>query len=210
MGDFIAFKDYDIRTHKIINFGKPAVELNYYLKHKYFVDTQKTEDEIRIFLSHYIKDLAEEREEINDKIKRVHTGSFDVADVASLLASYRADLETLKTHTEYWQEMAKNLSDMEWVVSNYTHGFHYYELGYKYYDAVLEEFVSTNSHMVKNQFNKNGELTQERHNLIFVDEKAIGHPVPNQHKMVEKLLATFPQQITVGIRTYYFKGKHQD
>jgi hypothetical protein len=40
-----------------------------------------------------------------------------------------------------------------------------------------------------------------------VDEKAIQYPIANQHKTVENLLASFTQQIQLGIKTIYFKNK---
>ncbi len=207
MTSFELYVPFDIRTHKIVNYGTPAVELNFYWKHKYFVDTKRSEKEISIFLVGYLKDLADEKKELLKTIKNVY--ALDLSEDAKnrLIESYQSSMDTLQNQQEYWEKINKNLSNMEWVISNYEHGFHYYELGFKYWDSPLSEYVTYNSHMVKNQFNKNGELTQERHNIIFVDETAIQYPIANQHKMVENLLASFTQQIQLGIKTIYFKNK---
>ena len=207
MASFEPYAPYDIRTHKMVNYGTPAVELNFYWKHKYFVDTKQTENEIFTFLIGYQKDLADEKKALIKSIKKVYT--LDLSDDAKnrLIDSYQSSMETLKLQQEHWEKVNKNLSNMEWIISNYEHRFHYYELGFKYWDSPLSEYVSYNSHMIKNQFNKNGELTQERHNIIFVDEKAIQYPIANQHKTVENLLASFTQQIQLGIKTIYFKNK---
>jgi hypothetical protein len=207
MASFEPFAPYDIRTHKMVNYGTPAVELNFYWKHKYFVDTKRTEKEIFNFLAGYQKDLEDEKNELLKTIKKVYV--LDLSEDAKnrLIDSYQSSMENLQNQQEYWEKVNKNLSNMEWVISNYEHGFHYYELGFKYWDSPLSEYVSYNSHMIKNQFNKNGELTQERHNIIFVDETAIQYPIANQHKTVENLLASFTQQIQLGIKTIYFKNK---
>ena len=57
MDSFEPYAPYDIRTHKMVNYGTPAVELNFYWKHKYFVDTKRTEKEIFNFLVNHQKDL---------------------------------------------------------------------------------------------------------------------------------------------------------
>ena len=207
MTSFESFAPYDIRTHKMVNYGTPAVELNFYWKHKYFVDTKRTEKEIFNFLVGYQKDLEDEEKELIKTIKKVYALDLSVDAKSRLLESYQSSMETLQNQQEYWEKVNKNLSNMEWVISNYEHGFHYYELGFKYWDSPLSEYVTYNSHMIKNQFNKNAELTQERHNIIFVDETAIQYPIANQHKTVENLLASFTQQIQLGIKTIYFKNK---
>ena len=209
MNAFKPFAPYDIRTHKLVNYGTPAVELNYYYKHKYFVDTKAKQENIEQYITTYLDDLAEEKAELKERIKKVLTEISDTAAKENLLESYKAEMLNLQEHTDYWVTVARNLSKMEWVISNYELGFHYYELGFKYWDNKELEYVINNSHMIKNQFNKKGELIQERHNLIFVDEQALQRPVPNQHKTVEKLLSTFTTQFRLGIRMLYFKEKRR-
>ncbi len=207
MATFEPYATYDIRTHKMVNYGSPAVELNFYWKHKYFVDTKKTGKEILGFLVGYQKDLESESKELLKSIKKVYSLDLPDDSKSRLVESYQDSMEQLNTQLEYWNQVSHNLSNMEWVISNYEHGFHYYELGFKFWDSHLSEYITNNSHMVKNQFNKDGELTQKRHNIIFVDDIAIQHPIPNQHKTVENLLASFTQQIQLGIKTIYFKNK---
>ena len=210
MNDFKPFAPFDIRTHKLINYGTPAVELNYYYKHKYFVDTKATQENMEQYLIIYLDNLADEKADLKERIKK-GLGEFSEAltseERETLLESYQSEMLTLQQHTDYWVSVAKNLNNMEWVISNYELGFHYYELGFKYWDDKELEYVIHNSHIIKNQFNRKGELIQERHNLIFVDEQALQRPVPNQHKTVEKLLSTFTTQFRLGIRVLYFKEK---
>lgn len=207
MNDFSPFAPYDIRTHKLVNYGTPAVELNYYYKHKYFVDTKAPEETIEQYLVTYLDDLADEKAELKEKIKEVLEAFSEPEERENILESYKVEMLNLQEHTDYWATVARNLSKMEWVISNYELGFHYYELGFKYWDSKELEYVIYNSHMVKNQYNKKGELVQERHNLIFVDEQALQRPIPNQHKTVEKLLSTFTTQFRLGVKMLYFKEK---
>lgn len=207
MNDFKPFAPYDIRTHKLVNYGTPAVELNYYYKHKYFVDTKATKEKIEQYLITYLDNLADEKAELKAKIKKVLEEFSEPAERENILESYKAEMLNLQEHTDYWFTVAWNLPNMEWVISNYELGFHYYELGFKYWDNKELEYVIYNSHMVKNQYNKKGELIQERHNLIFVDEQALQRPIPNQHKTVEKLLSTFTSQFRLGVKMLYFKEK---
>jgi hypothetical protein len=210
MNDFKPFAKYDIRTHKLVNYGTPAVELNFYYKHKYFVDTKQTMQSIEQHLMTYLDNLADEKFDLKVKIKQIIeelSETTEPAERESILETYKAEMMNLQEQTDYWTNLARNLSKMEWVISNYELGFHYYELGFKYWDNKELEYVIYNSHMVKNQFNKKGELIQERHNLIFVDEQALQRPVPNQHKTVEKLLSTFTSQFRLGVKMLYFKEK---
>ncbi len=206
MKDFEPFKESDIRTLKLVNYGNPAVELYFFLKHKYFVDKKQTEESIYGILQAYQNDLREQQQAILLSMKKAYT-MLPMNEMKDLVDSYMGEMDALNKQAAYWEEMEGRLEDMEYVISNYEHNFQYYELGYKYWDAELSEYVIYNSHMVKNQTNRNGEITQERHNLIFVDEKAIAVPIPNQHKVVEKFLATFPEKFKLGTRMVYFKPK---
>ena len=208
MKDFEPFKETDIRTLKLVNYGNPAVELYFFLKHKYFVDKKQTEESIYGILQAYQNDLREQQQAILLSMKKAYT-MLPMNEMKDLVDSYMGEMDALNKQAAYWEEMEGRLEDMEYVVSNYEHNFQYYELGYKYWNAELLEYVIYNSHMVKNQTNKNGEITQERHNLIFVDEKAIAVPIPNQHKVVEKFLATFPEKFKLGTRMVYFKPKEK-
>ena len=207
MNDFKPFAPYDIRTHKLVNYGTPAVELNYYYKHKYFVDTKANEETIKQYLITYLDNLADEKAELKERIKKIREDFSAPEERENILESYQAEMLNLQEHTDYWATVARNLSKMEWVISNYELGFHYYELGFKYWDNKELEYIIYNSHMIKNQFNKKGELVQERHNIIFVDEQALKRPIPNQHKTVEKLLSTFTTQFRLGVKMLYFKEK---
>ena len=208
MKDFEPFKETDIRTLKLVNYGNPAVELYFFLKHKYFVDKKQTEESIYGILQAYQNDLREQQQAILLSMKKAYT-MLPMNEMKDLVDSYMGEMDALNKQAAYWEEMEGRLEDMEYVVSNYEHNFQYYELGYKYWNAELLEYVIYNSHMVKNQTNKNGEITQERHNLIFVDEKAIAVRIPNQHKVVEKFLATFPEKFKLGTRMVYFKPKEK-
>ena len=206
MKDFELFKESDIKTLKLINYGNLAVELYFFLKHKYFVDKKQTEESMCGILQTYQNDLREQQQAILLSMKKAYA-TLPMNDMKDLVDVYMEKMDLLNKQAAYWSEMEGRLEDMEYVVSNYEHNFQYYELGYKYWDAELLEYVIYNSHMVKNQTNRNGEITQERHNIIFVDEKAIAVPIPNQHKVVEKFLATFPEKFKLGTRMVYFKPK---
>lgn len=209
MKEFEPFKEADIRTLKLVNYGNPAVELYFFLKHKYFVDKKQTEESIYGILQAYQNDLSEQQQAILLSMKKAYT-MLPMNEMKDLVDSYMGEMDALNKQVAYWEEMESRLQDMEYVVSNYEHNFQYYELGYKYWDAELLEYVIYNSHMVKNQTNRNGEITQERHNLIFVDEEAIAVPIPNQHKVVEKFLGTFSDKFKLGTRTVYFKPKGKE
>lgn len=206
MKDFEPFKASDIRTLKLVNYGNPAVEVYFYLKHKYFVDKKQTKESIYGILQAYQNDLEQQQQAILLSMKRAYA-TLPMNEMKGLVDVYMTEMDVLNKQAAYWSEMKERLEDMEYIVSNYEHNFQYYELGYKYWDAELLEYVIYNSHMVKNQTNRIGQVTQERHNIIFVDEKAIAVPIPNQHKVVEKFLATFPEKFKLGTRTVYFKPK---
>lgn len=201
MNDFEAFSSYDIRTHKLINYGRPAVELNYYYKHKYFVDTKASEKTIKQYLDNHLANLATEKAKLKEKMEKIS----ETKELETIFESYKAKMFNLQEQLDHFEKVSTNLSSMQWVISNYELGFHYYELGFKYWDAKELEYVTYNSHLIKNQHNKHGVLTQERHNVVFVDEQALLRPIANQHKTVEKLLSTFTTQFQLGVKKVYFR-----
>lgn len=207
MNDFSSFAPYDIRTHKLVNYGKAAVELNYYYKHKYFVDTKASQKTIEEYVLTYLDNLESEKTKLKAKIQQAFEKLSEPEQRANLVESYQLAMLSLQDDLDYWLNVSQNLSNMDWVISNYELGFHYYELGFKYWDSDEIAYVVYNSHMIKNQYDKRGQLIQERHNLIFVDEQALKRPIPNQHKTVEKLLSTFTSQFRLGVKKIYFKDK---
>lgn len=209
MENFEVFKDSDIRTVKLVNYGKPAVALSFFLKHKYFVDKKQPKDSIYRILKTYQKELEEKQKTLLLRMKNAYE-TLPMDKMKALADSYAEEMNGLTQELAHWSEQERLLDKMEWVVSNYEHNFEYYELGYKYWDSALLEYVIYNSHMIKNQTNRAGKVSQIRHNIIFVDKQAIGVHIPNQHKVVEKFLASFPQKFKSGTRTVYLKSKEEE
>lgn len=192
MPSFAPMADDDIRSCKIINFGKPAVELSFFTKHKYYLKKKINPAYIRDFLVMQLNELIEKKDEIISLIPlKMEKESLEL--LKEQLDSFIRQIEDLKN-------IIDNLEQYDFAISNYEMGYLYTELSYKYQTSE-GNYDNENSHIIKNN-----EL-EERINVIFIDEQAIQKPIANQQKKIDAYLATFPIQFSEPSKVIYLKKK---
>lgn len=189
---FTPMADDDIRSCKIVNFGKPAVELSFFTKHKYYLKKKVNLAYIRDYLGMQLNELIEKKDEIILLIP-LEMEKENRELLKEQLDSYIRQIEELKN-------IIDNLEQYDFAISNYEMGYLYTELSYKY-QATDGNYDNENSHIIKNN-----EL-EERINVIFIDEQAIQKPIANQQKKIDAYLATFPIQFTEPSKVIYLKRK---
>lgn len=189
---FAPMADDDIRSCKIVNFGKPAVELSFFTKHKYYLKKKVNLAYIRDYLGMQLNELIEKKDEIVLLIP-LEMEKENRELLKEQLDSYIQQIEELKN-------IIDNLEQYDFAISNYEMGYLYTELSYKY-QATDGNYDNENSHIIKNN-----EL-EERINVIFIDEQAIQKPIANQQKKIDAYLATFPIQFTEPSKVIYLKRK---
>jgi hypothetical protein len=189
---FAPMADDDIRSCKIVNFEKPAVELSFFTKHKYYLKKKVNLAYIRDYLGMQLNELIEKKDEIILLIP-LEMEKENRELLKEQLDSYIRQIEELKN-------IIDNLEQYDFAISNYEMGYLYTELSYKYQTA-NGNYDNENSHIIKSN-----EL-EERINVIFIDEQAIQKPIANQQKKVDAYLATFPIQFTEPSKVIYLKRK---
>lgn len=191
---FAPMADDDIRTCKIVNYAKPAVELSFFSKHKYYIKKNVNPTFLKWFLH---EQLTEKKQQVTELAKEILTqpkAELHLLDtIIDLVKNYQSQIEGI-------QDIIDNIDQYEFAISNYEMGYTYTELSYKYLNT-QGKYSNENSHIIKD---RNG---KECINVIFIDYEAIQKPVANQQKKVDSYLATFPIRFAEPSKIFYFKKK---
>jgi len=183
MSLFAPLADFDCRTIKLVNYGRPAISLAYFTKHKYYVDKKLHPDQIRAILFQQIQDAR---------------ASYNSEDVAEELK------ETLLQQIDHYQDVYNHMERYQFALSNYYRFYRYSYVSFRYVQHGL--IKSANSHLIKHTIDKDsGEILIERTNIIFVDEIALVKQATYANKEVVDFLNTFTDVIPLGKVDFYFK-----
>jgi hypothetical protein len=186
---FAPMVDDDIRTCKIVNYNKPAVELSFFSKHKYYVKKEVNPTALATFLQ---EQLFEQKQQI-DKLKSEILKEGNIDSLVNLLGDYVRGMGDI-------EEIIEHLEEYEVAISNYEMGYTYTELSYKYEEGE-GKYSNENSHIIKD---RNGKACM---NVIFIDPVAIQQPVANQQKKVDSFLASFPIRFVESSKIVYLKKR---
>jgi len=188
MDNFIKFSEYDIRTYKIINYGKVAINLTFNTKHKYVVRKKLKKEEIQTTLNALI----------SDHIKAIEKS--EVERTPEDNASLGYDIGLLK-------KMIKNIENYEFCLSNFYKNYHYSTIAFRYKNEE-GKFCSANSHLIKDLLHKKTNLlVEKRFNIVFVDLALLQERIPYANKEVEKYLKSFNLLINLGTLDFFAKLK---
>ncbi len=181
MATFEPLKDFDCRLIKLINYGRPAISLHYFSKHKYYLKRNLDLDLIEGLLAERIEQLKESIEGARED------------------EGYRKELEK---ELRYFRKVYKQADKLPFALSNYSRYYHYTYVSYRYQtDRGLE---SANSHLINHTLDKEtGEILIERLNVIFVDEAALQEHHPYDNSKVLTYLKGFSRVISLGKTDFY-------
>ena len=186
MGLFSAFADFDCRLIKLLNYGRPAIALSYFNKHKYFVDKKPPINEVKAILTDHIDNLVEQHIE------------GDTSESNQLL----------KKQIKKYTALLKRADNHVYAYSNYSRNYVYAYVTYRYFagQSPLTGLIdSANTHLIKHTTNRDGEVTIERTNVIFVDEDSLSRRISYDNKQVDKFLIGFTDVINCGKYDLFIK-----
>ncbi len=201
---FADYKDFDCRTIKLVNFGRPAARLTFFKKHRYWVlkNADLTREEKTTRITSYINELIVKKEILLDKTDRL-TGM--------ALSDAKGQLGLMREEINAWEKVLHNVDSFDMAVSNYQRDYHYLTLNYKYRATDQEqEYKNGQEHLLNPQRDNRGVITQQRFNIVFIDLREISREHPHQHKEIENFLNNFTLVSQTGKQQLYARLKPLD
>ena len=204
MIEFEEFKDIPFKDFKLINYGKPAVNIIFNSKHKYFVKKKINELELKVLI-HSQRESLELR---LDALEIQHTyelkNNLDLGKQKEIKGKFKIIEKGLKDKIALCKDIFENTQLYESTMSNYYKYYTYTFVTFKYLDTTSGLLVSENSHIVKNVI-RNDHLFKVKTNIIFVDFKAMQNHQPYQNKKVESFLNSFDHKFEYGVQELFIK-----
>jgi hypothetical protein len=183
---------------KILNLGRPAFRITYFISHRYWIKKPDSiSNDLRTAtIQPLIDQLVERRECLSAKDSGLQRQEIDI-------------------QIRHWQDVIHQPQNYDVAISNYKRYYFYYTINYKFIQQENnpeQEYrvENTTDHLIKNLYDKTtGQLTRAQYNICFVDTLAITKPDPNQHKLIEKYLDTFPTSANLGQHFVYARPKNE-
>jgi hypothetical protein len=196
---FADFEQFDCRSIKLVNYGKPAVRLTFFRKHKYWLlrnaDLNREDKQLRVM--NYINELVVKAEIMTDRLDALP--GFKQSEQREKVGGMREEIRA-------WQQVLEQIDDFELAVSNYRRDYQYVTLNYKY-RLETGEYANGQEHLLNPQRDNQGVVTQPRYNLIFVDVREIEREHPHQHKEIENYLNNFSLMTQSGKQQLYARRR---
>jgi len=171
---------------KLVNYGRPAISLSFYSKHKYTVRRNASQADILLHLKTFRDELL--NRSLVQQLTVQQQGKLREAD-------------------ELFRTLRDNADQYETCFSNYHHYYRYWYCSYRYFEDATQVKAETSSeHLLKHTERIEGQV-HERLNVIFIDPTFITRPVPHDHKLIDRELASFPIQIRQGVTTLYLRKR---
>jgi len=199
MPRFAAYADFDCRTIKIVNFAKPALRMTFFKKHRYWLlkdkDLPILDKQAKI--KEYINQMIVKAQMIGDKASHF---------AGPQLSQAKGDVAHRYAEANTWQEVLDNLEEYEIAISNYQREHYYTYINYKFR---LDETELDNEqvHLLNPQRDRMGNITQVRHNIVFIDATEIFREHPYQNKEIDGFLNRFTIQTEIGRHQIYARVK---
>jgi len=198
---FAPFADFDCRSIKLANYGQPAARISFFQKLRYWVlkESNLNDKEKRQWIDQYLDREFIDLQILQDKCDEgAYTGA--------KLSKIRGDMAGRHQELNTWQHVLDNLDEFEIAVSNYARRHHYCTMNYKYLTAGMT-YANSDVHMLNPQKDREGNITQLRYNIVFIDMDEILRPHPHQHKEIDSFLNSFPLATMYGSQQIYAKPK---
>lgn len=199
MASFAPFVLFDCRVIKLLNHNKPAVRMSFFVVHRYWVlkDAKLPLDEKEQRIAEYINMNTVQIETLRRKAATM-TGTKHSATLGQI-----AQLEDERTN---WTTILHNLEDYELAISNYEREHVYTNINIKY-ELPNGDYDNEQHHLLSNQRDRDGNITQTRQNIVFVDPLEVLRFHPHQHKQVVSYLNRFSLKTTLGKNRLYARPK---
>jgi hypothetical protein len=187
------FQEFSAKKNKqvkLINFGRAAINLTFYEKHKYKIDKEPSPDDV-------FEALNKRCDELRDFINQGYL--FVDNSHNERQASAIEQLEEIK-------KTLLNFEKYEFAISNYYRNFIYWYVSFRYRleDGSLD-FAS--EHLLNSEKDRYGKTTLPKINIIFIETDYISVHTPYQNKKIEDFLKQFEIQLDLGLKDIFVKKK---
>ncbi|MGF7219171.1 hypothetical protein GGR92_005353 [Spirosoma lacussanchae] len=192
---FETIRGFDCRTIKLVNFGRPAVRITFYRKHRYWMLKDKDlpiDKKIEQIQAH-INDLTVKAEVLESKLDKMPAPKR--AESKGQIGQYWEQVNT-------WRDILASPEQYEVAVSNYSRQHFYVTVNYKY-RLPSGDYTNEQEHLLNTQRDRLGNITQVRYNILFVDPIEIFREHPYQNREVEGYLNNFSIKSEGGRHTIY-------
>lgn len=204
MPQFDRIKNIAVRDCKVINFGKPAVNVIFNSKHKYFVKKKIAKTTIKPMMLSQISLLETALEKVEVELNE-ETGKIKaVKKRKEVEEKFKIRRKEIENRITLCKAVFVNTDEYDFAVSNYYKYYAYTFVSFKYLDTGTGMLVSENSHIVKNMV-REGRLLKKKSNIIFVDAEAMKNHCPYQNKKVESFLEEFEFRFDYGVQDLFIK-----
>lgn len=174
------------KNFKLVNYGRPAISLSFFFKHKYTIKRD-------VALQEVLRHLKEHRDALLNK------------SLLSVLGL--GEQRELQQTDELLRQVREDPDAYQYCLSNYHHYYKYWYCSYRFFeDEAKTQNASYIEHLLKHTQRVEGQVHQ-RLNVIFVDPYYITRPVPQDNKLIDRELETYPQRIRQGVITLYVKKR---
>ncbi|NID13495.1 hypothetical protein [Fibrivirga algicola] len=199
MAEFATWRDFGCKTVKMINYGRPAVRMSFFSKHKYWLKKPHdlTEEERDEHINDYLNGLSLSINQLQNKIDHLPP----LAQAESRRKIYDAQQEI-----EAWQQVQQQSAQYELAVSTYQRGYAYLYISYKYL-LPTGEYDNASEHLLHHIRDRVGNITQSKQNVIFVNMAEINRVHPQQNKEIENYLNRFSLKSTSGPKWLYARPR---
>lgn len=204
MPEFSSLKGIPFKDFKLINYDKPAINIIFNSKHKYFVKKKIKETEVKTLIHLQLESL----EDLLRKLKIQHTEQLKTLEPKQQKESkknFKLTEQEIKDKIALCKNIFDNPEYYEASVSNYYKYYTYTFVTFKYMDLATGLLVSENSHIIKNVM-RNDRLYKVKTNIIFVDIEAMQNHCPYQNKRVETFLNSFDHRFNYGVHDLFIKN----
>lgn len=196
---FQAYADFDCRTIKLVNFGRPAIRMTFFKKHSYWLikDASLSIDDKKGRISDHINMLYVKADILDSKSQKF-TGA--------QRTKAKSDISAMYAEANTWKEIMQDVDQYEIAVSNYKRDHYYTYINYKF-RVDESQMGNENVHLLNPQRNRTGAISQQRHNVVFVHPVDILREHPYQNKEIDGFLNSFPLQTELGKNQIYARIK---
>lgn len=199
MTDFALWRDFGCKTIKLINYGKAAVRMSFFSKHKYWLKKPHdlTDEERDEFIIEYMNNLSLSTIQLQNKLD--HLPPLAQAETRQRIHAAQEEIEA-------WQRVLEKSSQYELAISTYQRGYAYLYISYKFM-LPNGEYDNESEHLLHHTRDRIGNITQSKQNVIFVNTSEISRVHPQQNKEIENYLNRFSLKSSFGPKWLYARQR---
>ena len=171
---------------KLINYGRPAISLSFFVKHKYQIKRDVDPQQALTYLQQHRDEL------------------FNRSFLEQLSVAQQHQLQQTD---ELMRAIRRQPQDYQLSFSNYHHFYRYWYCSFRYFeDEAHTQNATQNEHLLKHTRRMEGRISQ-RLNIIFIDPHYMTRPVPYDNQLIDRELERFPHRIEQERTALYLKKK---